>query len=234
MSTHSELIALYREGILSGEELRRSLAALNTVIEQQAAAPAPQAKPAPPPAPPIAPAPGTGRNAKKNAKKRAAKKAGKAAPVSSGAALAPPAAPTQLTDTELEQILADNGFGPEPPAPPPTEHVFKEAEIARGWSAWDWEAAPITDEERTSVEVFLTNATPATVKRLNLDIRERGAVKVAISVEVEYEKYGEEKTMSFHHQAKNGVILTPSSTRSSKSLPPRRQSSRPTRAAAGG
>ena len=207
MSTHSELVALYREGVLSGEDLRRSLAALNTQIEQQAAAPgssrlAPQAKPAPPPAPPTAPAPGTGRNAKKNAKKRAAKKAGKAAPVSSSAALAPPAAPTQLTDTELEQILADNGFGPEPPAPPPTEHVFKEAEIARGWSAWDWEAAPITDEERSSVEVFLTNATAATVKRLDLDIRKNGAVKVAISVEVENEEYDEEKTTGFHHQAK--------------------------------
>ena len=90
MSTHSELIALYREGILSGEDLRRSLAALNTVIEQQAAAPAPQATPAPPIAP-AEPAPGTGKNARKNAKKRAAKKAGKAAPVASGTALAPPA-----------------------------------------------------------------------------------------------------------------------------------------------
>ena len=212
MSTHSELVALYREGVLSGEDLRRSLAALNTQIEQQAAAPgssrlAPQAKPAPPIAP-AEPAPGTGKNARKNAKKRAAKKAGKAAPVSSGAALAPPAAPTQLADADVDQILADNGFGPEPPAPPPTEHVFKEAEVARGWSAWDWETAPITDEERFSVEVFLTNATAATVKRLNLDIRKNGAVKVAISVEVEYEKYGEEKTTTFHHQAKNGVILT--------------------------
>ena len=232
MSTHSELIALYREGVLSAEDLRRSMAALNTVIEQAAAPgssrPPPQAKPTPPPAPPIAPAepaPGTGKNARKNAKKRAAKKAGKAAPVASGAAPAAPAeaAPTQLTDTDVDQILADNGFGPEPPAPPPTEHVFKEAEIARGWSAWDWETAPITDEERSSVEVFLTNATPATGKRLDLDIRERGAVKVAISVEVEYEKYGEEKTTTFHHQAKNGVILTvedttaASSTRSFKS-----------------
>ena len=84
------------------------------------------------------------------------------------------------------------------------------AEVARGNTAWDWETTPITDAERASSAVFLANVTPASVRRLGQDILDHGAVKMANTLEVEYEMFegfdnvtGEPKmaSMSIFHQA---------------------------------
>ena len=94
-------------------------------------------------------------------------------------------------------------------------------EVARGNTAWDWGTTPITDEERGSSEVFLANVTRATIRRVGQDILDHGAVKAAITLEVEYEKLegfdndtGEPKmgSTSIFHQAKNGVVLTAADT----------------------
>ena len=100
--------------------------------------------------------------------------------------------------------------------PAPAEHVFEIAEVAREWTAWDWQTSPINDEERASAPVFLANVTPATIRRIEMDIEEHGALKLSTTLAVEYEKLqgfdmdtGEPQndTQTIYHQAKNGVVL---------------------------
>jgi hypothetical protein len=216
-----EMMAFYREGIIDRRTLRRQIAAIATQIERAAT-------PAPAPAP--APAPTIRSQRSKHARKRARQKLKQAPAEATPVVVTPPPLPKTLPPEENTPPPLPTTPPPLPTtAPPqaeekeqqPAEHVFVIAEVARGNTAWDWATAPITDEERGSSAVFLTNVTRASIRRLGQDILDHGAVKAAITLEVEYEKLegfnndtGEPKmgSMSIFHQAKNGVVLTVADT----------------------
>ena len=163
-----DLKDLLREKVITVAEWRTETAAIHAraLVGQAppaappAAPPTPPAAPAAQPAPPIAPAAGSG----KNAKKRAAKKAKAAtAPAAKAEPQAPPADPNKLTDKDVEDVLAANGFGEAEPATTEpagfyhaefTVQVFENKEVGglrsagsytlRGWAQLTAELATAT------------------------------------------------------------------------------------------
>ena len=190
MDLRSELILLYREGVLSREELRAQLASAippRVVTEP----PKPSAR------------------ARKRARQRKRRQQLPPLPRTAPPPL-PRRLPPPLPRRPPPPLLAQ---APQPPplprsAPPA---LYTRAALAREWSAWDWKITPQTAEQRSSLPVFLRAIQQATKRRLVQDILAHGAIKTTFTLEATYSKPAEEgavTTQTIYHQTGWSVLLT--------------------------